>query len=171
MHESQLCQEYLATLKREYPPSRLAAMSPPVEIIVIGHGTPALLGSYVKRTALPYPLYTDPSKALYQTLGMGRTLDGGSKPKYQTTSTLGNIVTSASQALGRLVAGAGQGESGGRADFWRGGDFSQVGGEMLLRAAEGTESGFECVWIHRMRNTRDHAEMDVLSKALGEQSA
>ncbi len=42
----------------------------------------------------------------------------------------------------------------------KGGDYKQVGGEFLW------ESG-EVVWCHRMRNTRDHAEIQVLRDRLG----
>lgn len=42
----------------------------------------------------------------------------------------------------------------------KGGDYKQVGGEFLF------EDGV-VTWCHRMRNTRDHAEIPVLRKALG----
>lgn len=42
----------------------------------------------------------------------------------------------------------------------RGGDFKQVGGEFLF------ENG-KCVWAHRMRNTRDHEEVEKLRGLLG----
>lgn len=42
----------------------------------------------------------------------------------------------------------------------RGGDFRQVGGEFLF------ENG-KVTWCHRMRNTRDHAEIPDLRKHLG----
>ena len=41
----------------------------------------------------------------------------------------------------------------------KGGDFKQVGGEFLFE-------GGKVVWAHRMRNTRDHAEVDVLRGVL-----
>lgn len=45
-------------------------------------------------------------------------------------------------------------------DALKGGDFKQIGGEFLF------ESG-EVKWCHRMENTRDHAELEVLREVLG----
>lgn len=50
-----------------------------------------------------------------------------------------------------------------------GGDWSQVGGEFLF-VKSGKEEGDEewrCEWAHRMRTTRDHAEIDELKQLLG----
>ena len=44
--------------------------------------------------------------------------------------------------------------------MFKGGDFSQVGGEFLFEDGQVT-------WCHRMKNTRDHAEVPALRKQLG----
>jgi hypothetical protein len=44
------------------------------------------------------------------------------------------------------------------------GDWSQIGGEFLWVKQEAGE--WECVWAHRMRTTRDHAEVKELEKVL-----
>jgi hypothetical protein len=45
-----------------------------------------------------------------------------------------------------------------------GGDWRQIGGEFLF---VGKENGLVCQWAHRMRNTRDHAEIGELKGVLG----
>lgn len=41
-----------------------------------------------------------------------------------------------------------------------GGDFKQVGGEFLFQEGKVT-------WCHRMRSTRDHAELPIVREQLG----
>lgn len=54
-----------------------------------------------------------------------------------------------------------------------GGDWMQVGGEFLfvkLNRVKGSEEGgfvWSCEWAHRMRTTRDHAEIGELRGLLG----
>jgi hypothetical protein len=45
-----------------------------------------------------------------------------------------------------------------------GGDWRQIGGEFLF-VKQG--EGWVCEWAHRMRNTRDHAEIGELKEVLG----
>ncbi len=45
------------------------------------------------------------------------------------------------------------------------GDWSQIGGEFLF-VNEG-EKGWKLTWTHRMRTTRDHAEVRELKEVLG----
>lgn len=80
---------------------------------------------------------------------MIRTLDlGPTTPSYMQSSLLGVVVGSFWQAL-----------SSGRSAL-KGGDFSQVGGEVVVRNGK-------VVWGRRMRNTRDHAEIAELRRVLG----
>lgn len=44
------------------------------------------------------------------------------------------------------------------------GDWMQIGGEFLWVRDEGE---WKCVWAHRMRTTRDHAEVAELKEQLG----
>jgi hypothetical protein len=83
---------------------------------------------------------------------MTRTLELGKKPEYIQTNLFVASVQSVVQGL----------KSGNKA--LQGGDFKQVGGEFLF------EDG-EPVWVHRMRNTRDHCEVQTLRKVLGMEAA
>lgn len=103
---------------------------------------------YASTTSCPFPIYADPTRKLYDLLGMTRTLDLGKKPSYIQSNLLVTSVQSIIQSL----------KTGGNA--LKGGDFKQVGGEFLF------EDG-KCVWTHRMRNTRDHAEVSQLREILG----
>ena len=73
---------------------------------------------------------------------------GPKKPDYLQKSTL--AVTW--QSIVKTI-------SSGR-DAFKGGDVKQIGGEFLFQ-------GGEVQWCHRMQNTRDHAEVEVLREVLG----
>lgn len=79
---------------------------------------------------------------------MTRTWDLGKKPQYFQSNVLATSIQSIAQAL----------KTGSKA--LKGGDFKQVGGEFMF------EDG-KCVWVHRMRNTRDHAEVSEVRRVLG----
>ncbi|KAF2502406.1 hypothetical protein BU16DRAFT_7415 [Lophium mytilinum] len=142
------CQEYLRTLSSSITPESLLSLDTPTFITVIGCGRPDLIEMYTETTSCPFPIYADPTRKLYDTLGMTRTLDLGKKPQYTTAGLFATTVQSIMQGLrsGRQVM--------------NGGDYKQVGGEFLF------ENG-EVIWCHRMRNTRDHAEVPELRKLLG----
>lgn len=103
---------------------------------------------YAQATACPFPIYADPSRKLYDVLGMTRTLELGKKPEYIHSNLFITSVQSVMQGL----------KTGNKA--LKGGDFKQVGGEFLF------EDG-KPVWVHRMRNTRDHTEIEDLRGVLG----
>ncbi|KAL8702832.1 MAG: hypothetical protein Q9201_004000 [Fulgogasparrea decipioides] len=143
------CQEYLRSLSSSVTPDALRSLSPPTNIRIVGCGQPDLIPMYVRETQCPYPIYADPSKALYARLGMTRTLSLGSKsPQYMQYSLPSAMVRAIYQAL-----------KAGR-DAFRGGDYSQVGGEFVF------ENG-QVTWCHRMKNTRDHAEVPEMRRQLG----
>ena len=86
---------------------------------------------------------------------MIRTLDmGRAKPSYIQRSILGAAVQSVIQGL----------RSGRNA--LKSGDYWQVGGELMVECRGKGDPG-KVVWIHRMRNTRDHAELSELKRVLG----
>lgn len=103
---------------------------------------------YTATTSCPFPVYADPSHKLYDYLGMTRTLNLGKKPNYIHSNLFVTSVQSIVQSL----------KTGDKA--LKGGDFKQVGGEFLF------EDG-EVKWVHRMRNTRDHAEIEELRRVIG----
>ena len=104
---------------------------------------------YAKETACSFPVYADPSRKLYDLLGMTKTLALGPKqPQYMRRSLLQAMVASFFQEL----------SSGTK--MLRGGDFRQVGGEFIFDEGK-------AIWCHRMRNTRDHAEIPKLQQVLG----
>lgn len=142
------CQEYLRELSASVTPEELLALESPTFITVIGCGRPDLIDMYAETTGCPFPIYADPTGKLYDLLGMTRTLDLGKKPKYIQSNIL---VTSMQSVVQALKTGS---------NALKGGNFKQVGGEFLF------EDG-ECVWVHRMRNTRDHAEIGEVRTKLG----
>lgn len=104
---------------------------------------------YARETEWPYPIYVDPSKSLYAQLGMIRTLNLGPKsPEYMQYSLPSAVVRAIFQSI-----------KAGRGAF-KGGDYWQVGGEFLFE--DGGAS-----WCHRMKNTRDHAEIPETRRQLG----
>jgi hypothetical protein len=145
---SQNCQEYLRTISSSIKPDDLLALPTPTFITVIGCGRPELIDMYAKATNCPFPIYADPSRKLYDHLGMTRTLVLGSKPQYMQTNVLINSMQSIFQGL----------STGKKA--LKGGDFKQVGGEFLF------EDG-QCTWAHRMKTTRGHTEVTAIRDLIG----
>jgi len=142
-----LCQEYITALSNSIPETELSSKSPKINMCIIGCGGQTLIKGYKGSTNCPYPIYTDPTQKLHETLGLSRTLAGGEKPKYVHSS----VWTHVRNAIGQSLA-------------WgaplKGGDIQQVGGEYMW-------AGQECVWVHRMKTTRDHLEPEVVRKVLG----
>jgi len=142
------CQEYLRTMSSSIKPEDLLALPTPTSIAVIGCGQPELIPMYTDATSCPFPIYAEPTRKLYDQLGMTRTLELGDKPAYMQTNMFINSVQSIFQGLG----------SGKKA--WKGGDMKQVGGEFLF------ENG-ECMFAHRMKTTRDHMEVSEIRGLIG----
>ena len=146
----QNCQEYLRTFSSSISPSALAGLPTPTNIVVIGCGDPSLIPFYAETSSCSYPIYADPSRKLYESLGMTSTKSLGPKrPAYQQRSLLSICLESVVQILSRGRRGL------------QGGDFWQVGGEFLV-----TGSGESC-WCHRMDSTRGHTDVPELRKVLG----
>lgn len=136
----------------------------------MGCGAPTLIPSYVELTRCPYPVYADPTQKLYSALDMTRTLSLGHKdPAYINHTLVSGALKSIYQGLKRIGSG----------DVLQAGDLRQVGGEFLFEvtgagvSAEKAKSGngdlkkLAVTWCHRMKNTRDHAEIPELRKILG----
>lgn len=142
------CQEYLRELSASVTPESLLALPEPTFITVVGCGRPELIDMYAQTTNCPFPIYADPTRKLYDLLSMTRTWDLGKKPEYIQSNLFFTSVQSIVQSL----------KTGSNA--LKGGDFKQVGGEFLF------EDG-KCVWAHRMKHTRDHAEISAVRELLG----
>ncbi|KAF1967830.1 hypothetical protein BU23DRAFT_558996 [Bimuria novae-zelandiae CBS 107.79] len=142
------CQEYLRELSASITPESLLTLPEPTFITVIGCGRPELIEMYTQTTNCPFPIYADPTRKLYDLLNMTRTLDLGKKPEYFQSNMLFTTVQSIVQGL----------KTGSNA--LKGGDLKQVGGEFLFDHGK-------CVWAHRMRHTRDHAEVSEVRQLLG----
>jgi hypothetical protein len=131
---------------------------------------------YQAETNCPFPIYTDPTKKLYDELGMMRTLNLGQRPEYQRKELWTIMMASFVQSLKMMKGGM----------TLKGGDMQQVGGEFLFEPVDEVESpspsplnsekqlgsGYAEVekrvtWCHRMRNTRDHAEIPEIREVLG----
>jgi hypothetical protein len=154
---------------------------------VVGCGDPKLIDMYATETGCPFPIYADPTRKLYGELGMIRTLALGQRPAYmQKKSLLKSSIESVVQGLKQIPKGT----------VFKAGDQRQIGGEFLFepldlhspistlpvagdldekleggsRAADeesGEIEGKRVTWCHRMKSTRDHAEVPELMEVLG----
>lgn len=151
-------------MSQAIPPAVLAAAPVPTRIVVVGCGDPELIDMYAEAAACAYPVYADPSRRLYDELGMVSTLALGSQPAYMKhTSLWASSLRSIAQGLRQLPRGL----------VHKAGNQRQVGGEFLFQnpgAAGGDGGGgggaVAVTWCHRMKTTRDHAEMDELQAVL-----
>lgn len=168
---------------------------------------------YASETDCPFPIYADPTRKLYQELGMVKTLALGQRPAYIQKSLLKNSLDSIVQGVKQIKSGL----------AIKGGDQRQIGGEFLFEPSDmrspdaspvqefdrklqlnnhangtggerekKTEGGKQhsrttsvtdndndeieephlvedkkVTWCHRMRTTRDHAEIPELMEVLG----
>jgi len=138
------CQDFVRALVATVPEKELELAS--ARIVIVGCGKPGLIRHYAKETNCPFPIFADPTKRLYNTFGMVRSLDLGEKPEYETHSTLSGILSSVGQMIKNVSV--------------NGGDYTQNGGELVFR-------GGECVWAHLMKTTRDHTDPKALKQVLG----
>ncbi|KAI1758745.1 hypothetical protein GGR53DRAFT_210164 [Hypoxylon sp. FL1150] len=177
------CQEYLRILSASITPDALLQLPVSTFIAVIGCGAPQLINTYIEETGCPFPVYADPTCRLYSELGMVRTLAMGPRPAYmQGKSVAHTVISGVVQGLKQVKSGL----------VMKMGDQRQVGGEFLFEPAtlaldtpistprseedkslgnhQETDPKVEekrVTWCHRMRTTRDHAEMPELMEVLG----
>lgn len=149
---------------------------------------------YADATGCPFPIYTDPTRKLFSELGMVRTLALGERPAYIRKSLLRASLEGIVQGLRQIPRGLAM-KSGDQKQI--GGEFlfepesvatpmaSPVGEERPgdgvaseAYKAEGTKGGVpddgaadwepkRVTWCHRMKTTRDHAEIPELMEVLG----
>lgn len=131
---------------------------------------------YQDATACPFPIYADPTKKLYEELSMTSTWAMGPRPDYMRRGMVSSTILSIFQGLRQVPKGKAS----------KAGNMQQVGGEFLFEPASlSVENGMivgdspvaspadeygevkKVTWCHRMRNTRDHAEIPELREVLG----
>ncbi|KAL7796023.1 AhpC/TSA antioxidant enzyme domain-containing protein [Trichoderma ceciliae] len=182
------CQEYLRALSEAITPDALLRLPISTFITVVGCGDPELIDMYARETGCPFPIYTDPTRSLFDALGMVKTLTMGNKPAYAKKSTSRGIFDSIVQSLKHVPKGL----------ALKSGDHRQVGGEFLFepfhiatpittpqeeqhaqfgsfetpeggkqKAEEERAEEKKVTWCHRMKTTRDHAEVPELMEVLG----
>jgi hypothetical protein len=189
-HHVQNCQDYLRSLSESITTEALLRLPVSTFITVIGCGDPGLIDMYMAETNCPFPIYTDPTRRLFDTLGMVKTLALGERPAYMKKSLMKSVVSSVFQGLKQVKSGL----------VTKAGDQRQVGGEFLFEPldlatpvstpegeiertiggelanlnGEARDSDDEygreqkrVTWCHRMRSTRDHAEIPELMEILG----
>ncbi|KAK2593882.1 hypothetical protein QQS21_008402 [Conoideocrella luteorostrata] len=178
------CQEYLRTFSESISPESLLQLPVSTFVVVVGCGDPALIDMYIEATKCPFPIYTDPTRSLFNELGMTMTLALGSRPAYMKKSMWKSSLDSIGQALRFVPKGL----------VLKSGDQRQVGGEFLFEPLDlvtpittpqderpMTMGSFQdpssggnaqveekkVTWCHRMKTTRDHAEIPELMEVLG----
>lgn len=130
-------------------------MDPPTTVTIIGCGDPILIQNYMKMTNCPYDIYADPSRSTYTALGFAvNEVANPEVPqyvkRYSTTSVFKAILISLGLAVRTRNIAAGK--------------TSQNGGEMIW--VDG-----KLRFIHRMKNTNDHLEVDQLDYLLRNQES
>ncbi|ESZ91663.1 hypothetical protein SBOR_7961 [Sclerotinia borealis F-4128] len=183
------CQEYLRTLAASITEDSLLQLHTPTFIAVVGCGSPSLIPMYQEATNCPFPIYADPTKKLYDELEMMRTLNLGTRPEYQRRGTLLGMAQSVVQSLkqikgGKLFQGGDYQQVGGEFLFEPvrmetpitspadgPPEGMHVSGGILGNGDKlGENEGYEekrVTWCHRMKNTRDHAEIPEIREILG----
>ncbi|KEQ63501.1 uncharacterized protein M437DRAFT_46712 [Aureobasidium melanogenum CBS 110374] len=144
------CFGYVRALANELPPEKLEQMDPPTTLSIVGCGDPILIQNYMKMTDCPFDVYADPSRSTYAALGF--SVNETAVPevpkyvqKYSTTSIFKAILVSLGLATKTKSIASGK--------------KSQNGGELIW--VDG-----EIQYIHRMRHTNDHLEVDQLDYVL-----
>ncbi|KAG9232836.1 hypothetical protein BJ875DRAFT_66597 [Amylocarpus encephaloides] len=181
------CQEFVRTLAKSITPTELLQLPTPTFIAIVGCGDPSLIPMWIRETQCPFPCYADPTKNLYNSLGMLKTLSLGPRPEYQRQALVSLMTSAFVQSIKMIKSGK----------ALRGGGYHQVGGEFMFEPvnmatpiaspAVGNDEGKQLgesdpngdvgrggyieekrvTWCHRMRTTRDHAEIPELREVLG----
>lgn len=144
-------QSYVKTLSRQITQNLLdtiPASAKPAQVIIIGCGDHTLIGPYMEETSDAFPIYTDPTGKIYETLQMKRTMEGFTSPPPYTpesfTSALGKCLK---QIWKRGWAGL------------KGGSWDQQGGEWIFQRGR-------LRYAHRMEGVNDHLTADQLFQIL-----
>ncbi|KAF2227535.1 AhpC/TSA antioxidant enzyme-domain-containing protein [Elsinoe ampelina] len=145
------CKAYIRALINTINAQTYFTMPVPTSIVVIGCGKPELIRQYKATTQCPFPIFADPDRQIFKTLGMGITWNmlGPKRPEYMKDV---NVLDWANGQVKEVAHVKGK-------KRFMGGNLFQIGGEFLFQEGQ-------VVWCHRMRNYRGHAEMDVIRRIL-----
>ncbi|KAF8251911.1 hypothetical protein K440DRAFT_653015 [Wilcoxina mikolae CBS 423.85] len=139
------CQDFVRALTTAPSLTPSALSSRNAKLIIIGCGDSSLISEYASQLSAPWEFFSDPSGAIYDTLGMHKSLASGKKPDYIKTGILSAVWSG-------IVSGLKSGPT-------KGGNITRNGGEFLW-------VGQKLEWCHRMQNTRDHLEVSQIVKLL-----
>lgn len=148
----QACKAYIRALVSNINAQTYFTMPIPTSIVVIGCGTPELIRLYKATTQCPFPIFADPSRQIFKALGMGIKVIGGvgrKRPEYMKDISIGKWAVDQVEEMYKTKG----------KKKWNGGNLFQIGGEFLFQDGE-------VVWCHRMKNYRNHSEMDVVKRIL-----
>lgn len=144
-------QDYVKTLSRQLSQTLLdtiPASAKPAQVIIIGCGDHSLIGPYMEETSDAFPIYTDPTGKIYETLHMKRTREGFTSPPPYTPESFPS-------ALGKCLK-----------QIWkrgwvglRGGNWNQQGGEWIFQRGR-------LRYAHWMEGVNDHLTADELFRIL-----
>ncbi|KAF8348913.1 hypothetical protein F5887DRAFT_831014, partial [Amanita rubescens] len=161
-----LCQDYMSSVRSLVRPDVLRSPDalgsdggPAAKLVVISNGSHAMISKYKQIFRMPFEMYTDPTLAVYNTLGMARDRDGdhtACSPMsrkccnggYVKHGTMGGIV----MVLVRAI-------KVGMPLWEKGGDVAQLGGEFVFGP------GLTCSYAHRMQSPKGHAPIQDVVKA------
>lgn len=136
-------------------PDTLSKLPTSTSIVVVGLGDPGLIDHYASQTHFPYPIYTNPSRRLYDALEMVSSSAVGARPDYISRSVFRLALDGIWQALGHIPSGLAV----------KAGTPEQQGGEVLFeKAGDGGES--RITWIHRMQRSWGRTEIPELSSII-----
>ena len=140
-------QEYVRTLSSKITQRLLDTIphhAKPAQVIIIGCGDHTLIGPYMEETSDIFPIYSDPSAKIYETLEMKRTWTGFTDPPpYSSVSFPGALFKDLKQ---RWKRGWGALKSG---------STDQQGGEWIFQKGR-------LKYAHRMQAVNDHLTADQL---------
>ncbi|EGN93577.1 hypothetical protein SERLA73DRAFT_78458 [Serpula lacrymans var. lacrymans S7.3] len=145
------CQDYVVQLASVQPEVLKAGK----KVVVIGCGDWQPIQFYAETTGFQGPIFADPTRKLYVTLGMTienlqGTPAGEKRRSYLQRGDISNAL--ASIWRGPLKKPTLMGKQG---------NISQLGGEFIFGP------GQQCSFAARMRHTQDHVEISDLMKAAG----
>ncbi|KAJ7503047.1 AhpC/TSA antioxidant enzyme-domain-containing protein [Mycena galericulata] len=147
-----VCQGYVEQLAAV---SEAALEKAGTRIVVIGCGEWKPIENYAEITGFRGPIYANPNRELYFTLGMdiqnlSKTPSGQQKPSYITLGPWTNAWKSIKTGPFKDPSLLG-----------KQGNIAQLGGDFVFGP------GNQCSFAHRMQNTEDHIEVVDLMKAAG----